>query len=251
MRKEVILFFGLILIAGCSVRRPALTTGGAESGSARLAVSDVKELNFTSRPFFIQRADINIVNGKQSQRLISTIRFAQPDSFLISVRTLAGIEAARILLAGDSIFVNDRLNRVLHYGSNQGVKRKYGFDMAFFPALLGDLMTGSRSQANLNCNDGQAVTRVSSEGYIINSFVNCRNKKIEKIEIENEFVKNFISINFDDFEKDGKMIFPRDIKINNFANFDLIEVNIRKVEFNTDSRIGFIPGRNYERVEIR
>ena len=47
------------------------------------------------------------------------------------------------------------------------------------------------------------------------------------------------------------MIFPKHIKINNFANFALLEMAIDRVEFNVNSGIEFIPGRNYDLVELR
>lgn len=253
-KKIIIAFLGLIIVAGCSVKRaklPKVRNSGLES-SEMLIISDVTELNFTAQPFFIPRADINIVGDDISQRAIATIKFAQPDTFLITVRgvgILGIVEAARIFLTSDTILINDRLNSVLYFGSNQNIRNIYGFDLMFFPVLLGDLITGQQTLSGINCNDGTTVLREFKQNYIINYLIDCSTKKCKEVTIENEL--NHISIKFDDFVSDGNMIFPRHIKINNFANFALLEMNIDRVEFGESSNIDFIPGRNYTQVEIK
>jgi len=251
--RLIIIILALIIVAGCSVKRAAIPTPVAPfgfEGSGMLSVSDVTELNFTAQSFFIQRADINIVGDGISQRVISTIKFAEPDSFLISVRALGGlIEVARVLLTSDTILVNDRINSTLYFGSNQNLSAKYGFDLMFFPVLLGDLITGQQTFSEINCYNGKAVLREFRQGYIINYFIDCETKKCKEISVEND--DNYISIEFDNFGKNDEMIFPRRVKINNFANFALLEMTIDRVEFNVNSDIEFIPGRNYDRVELR
>jgi hypothetical protein len=135
----------------------------------------------------------------------------------------------------------------------------YGFDLMFFPVLLGDLITGSQNlsgirnieQSEIGCNEGIAVFREYGRDYIINYFIDCETKKCKKVTVENEFMKDYISIEFDNFGKDDEKIFPTRLKINNFANFAKIEMEIRRVEFNVDSNIDFIPGKNYKQVEIK
>jgi hypothetical protein len=253
LQKTVIIFLGLIIAAGCSVKRKASSTARYSNleNSALVKISDVTELNYTARPFFIQRADITIISDNESQRATATIKFAQPDSFLISVRVLGGlVEAARILLTSDTIFINDRINSTLYFGSNENVKKKYGFDLKFFPVLLGDLITAT-NLPGINCNDGNAVLREFGKDYIINYFIDCKTGKCKEVKIESEFMKDYISLEFDDFGTDGKMIFPKHLKTNNFANFARLEIEIKRVEFNENSGIEFIPGRNYTQVEIK
>ena len=240
----------LIIIAGCSsVKRTTVSSTKKPSSneSGMVKISDVEELNFTAQPFFIQRAEINIAGNN----VIATIKFAKPDSFLISVRTLFGIEAARILLTSDSVFVNDRINRILYLGSSENVKKVYGFDLMFFPVLLGDLITEAQSLSGIDCSGGKAVFSETRKDYVINYYIDCATKKCKEIEIEKEFMKDYISIEFDDFEKNNKIIFPKRLKINNFANFAFFEIEVKKVEFKVDSGMEFIPGRNYTRVEIK
>ena len=252
MRKAiVIIFLGLIIVAGCSVKRKVLSSATDSDFTEMLNISDVTELNFTAQSFFIQRADLNIVGNGGSQKATATIKFAEPDSFLISVRALGVLEVARILITSDTILINDRLNSTLYFGSNQNVKNKYGFDLMVFPILLGDLITGSQTLTGINCNGGNAVLRELRGDYIINYFINCETKKCKKVTVENEFMDDSVSIEFDSFDKADKMIFPTYLRINNFANFALFEMEVKRIEFNIDSGIEFVPGRNYTRVEIK
>ena len=228
-----------------------MTRDFAPETSGQFTISDVKELNLSAQSFFIQRAEINIEGNGVSQRVISTIKFAEPDSFLISVRVFGGIEAARIFITSDSILINDRLNRTLYFGSNQNVKKKYGFDLMFFPVLLGDLITGKQDFSGISCENGNAILREFKENYIVNYFIDCQTRKCKEITVENEYAKDYISIKFDNFGKEGKIIFPQHLEISNFANFALFEIDIKNVEIGTSSGIEFIPGRNYSRIEIK
>ena len=246
----------MIIVAGCSVKRKTLSSAPDSdlNTSATLRVSDIAELNFTAQSFFIPRADINIVGNDISQRAIATIKFAQPDTFLITVRAsgiLGIVEAARIFLTSDTILINDRFNSVLYFGSNQNIRNIYGFDLMFFPVLLGDLITETQTFAGINCNDEIAVFREYRRNYIINYFIDCATRKSKRVVVETGFMSDNIAIEFDDFGNDGKMIFPRYVKINNFANFALLELKIDRVEFGTGTDIEFIPGRNFERIEIK
>ena len=58
-----------------------------------------------------------------------------PDKFLISIKSHTGIEVARIFLTGDSIMINDRINKKLYYGSTSYLKNKYGLTTAVFPVI--------------------------------------------------------------------------------------------------------------------
>jgi hypothetical protein len=250
-KKIIIVFLGLIIIAGCSVKRKALPTVPGSNFTGTLKVSDVTKLNFTAQSFFIQRADLNIVGNNESQSVTLTIKFAQPDSFLISVRAFLGIEVARILLTNDTVFINDRFNQTLYFGSNKNLITKYGFDLMFFPVLLGDLITAQQTFTGTNCSDGTTVLREFKQNYIINYFIDCGAKKCKEVTVENELMRDYISIKFDEFSNDGNMIFPRHIRINNFANFAILEMNIDRVEFGAGSGIEFIPGRNFDKIEIK
>lgn len=215
-------------------------------------VSYVTEHNYTARHFFIRRAEISVGGNNESHKLIASVRFAKPDSFLISIRILSGLEAARILLTGDTVLVNDRINRTLYFGSNRNVKKKYGFDPILFPLLFGDIITGNASMpAVANCNEGTATLREKRTDCIVNYFIDCKTGKCNNITIENEFMKEYISIAFGNFDKEEKMTLPKQIKIANLANFAAVEIAIKNIEFDTTSKIEFIPGRNYDCIEIK
>jgi hypothetical protein len=121
----------------------------------------------------------------------------------------------------------------------------------FFPVLLGDLITGQHNLSGINCSEEIAVFREYRRNYIINYLIDCATKKCKEVTIENEIMRDYISIKFDDFAENDKIIFPRHIQINNFANFALLEMTIDRVEFGAGAGIEFFPGRNFERVEIR
>ena len=108
--------------------------------------------NLTARSFFIEKAEFKISSGDGEKSGIGTVKFQMPDKFLISIKSKAGIEVARIFLTGDSIFINDRFNKKLYYGSTSYLKSKYGYYNIIIASILGDYVNDQKlDRSKINC----------------------------------------------------------------------------------------------------
>ncbi|MBE0654758.1 MAG: DUF4292 domain-containing protein, partial [Bacteroidales bacterium] len=119
MQKTVVILVVLLLVTNCSVSKfKAKERSGTydyEAGS--LEVNKLEDYNLTNLSFYIQKADIEVISRGGKESLLASVKYRFPDSYLISLRTRTGIEAARVLIRSDSVFINDRINRAMYYGS--------------------------------------------------------------------------------------------------------------------------------------
>ncbi len=115
MRKVSYILVIIILTAGCSVsKRQKRNLKSAPEQVSRESLYDrIVSQNLTSQSFFIEKAVFKISSEDGNKTGTGTIKFKMPDKFLISIKSVGGIELARIFLSGDSIMINDRMDRKL------------------------------------------------------------------------------------------------------------------------------------------
>ncbi len=106
MRKIIYILVILFLSGSCSVSRKQ-KRGGKENINSTRTISlydNILNQNLTARSFFIERAEFSIKSGEEEKNGLGTVKFLMPDKFLITLKSHAGIEVARIFLTGDSIY---------------------------------------------------------------------------------------------------------------------------------------------------
>jgi len=241
----------LFLMAGCSVARKA--TGKTEIVSDRRTISsaEIREFNLTKGDFTVVKAHAGIKSGRESQRMILNMRFKSPGTYLLSVRTPAGIEAARVFISGDTILVNDRINKILYYGSDYYLKDKYGISTAFLPVLLGDYVAAGGESKRNNCHNKVSEITENFNTTRLKYTIDCDRKKVKIVSSFENISKRGVSIEFDKFENTGDISYAKRIKMSDEENQTEIEINIDKLERGPQGEINFIPGKNYRMVKLQ
>jgi hypothetical protein len=205
--------------------------------------------NITSHNFFIQKAQIEIISGGAIENILASIKFIKPDTFLISLRNKAGIEAARIFLTDDTVLINDRINRQLMYGKPGVFGRRYGINTEIIPVFFGDFISEIVKKERISdCIDNKIIIERTLHGTKIVYTIDCsRGKVISAVREKSTNSKNEMLL-FDKFIKTNEVVYPSRIKI----KYDELEVNINieKMESPWIGEIVFIPGRNYELIEL-
>jgi hypothetical protein len=253
LRKIVFILTIVILIYGCAVKKKSgkTTDSGAPDKESGI-FSSILNQNLTSRSFFLERAEFKIRSGDGEKSGLGTVKFLMPDKFLISIKSNIGIEVARIYLKGDSVFINDRFNKRLYYGSTSFLKSKYGFTTSLLPVLLGDYVNDQKLDSNkIRCNDG----RVSVSG-------NISDVKIEYL-IDCQFGKSILTvpgkmrdessleIKYSGFFSSEGINVPGKIEIIEKQTNTTIEILIQKVIVPWNGVIDFIPGRQYDKIHLQ
>lgn len=244
----------LLALAGCSVVKRGAGARALPEESAMISFSpeSVRELNITNNNFYIQKAEIEIFNNGEREKLLGSVKYINQGEYLVSVRSRSGIEAARIYLSKDTIMINDRINRKLYYGSTGYLERKYGITIAFLPMIFGDFRDENRiSEGEIKCTEGKAGIEYAAGNNRMYFSIDCKILKVTEINIGNKDNKDGIVLTFNDFVKNNGVNYPESIEVMDNINKSEIRIYIEKMEMPFTGTIEFIPGKNYEMVKLQ
>jgi hypothetical protein len=254
LRKKIAIFLSLIYLSGCSVLNLTKQDIGTKGRifSDKIILDDIEGQNLSLKSFYIQKAKIRIVSDGHKENILASIKFLRPDSFLISIRSGSGIEAARIFLTDDTILINDRINRKFYYGSQKATKIKYGIDAKFFPLIFGDLVMDKKDfNGELNCKNSYSFFDTHIEGYLIKYKIDCNKRKAVSCTLINEIETKAVVFDYKDFKNNLTGYSVSGVSIKNFNKTEVIDIEFSRVENPFYGQIQFIPGKNYELVEIK
>lgn len=250
MYKKLALYLFIVIFSGCSVSK--IQNKDSISDRSSTNIGEIRKSNLTNNSFFVQKADVELVSETERENLLVTIKHCKPDSFLISIRTKTGLEAARIFITKDTLLINDRVNRTLYFGSANDLKRKFGYSTKILPLLFGDIVLKSE---NLNiikdCNEEVYALNSNYEGLSLKYIIDCSSDRLIRLEVLNEIDSKSLVIEYSDTKKIGENIFYSKVHIKEFRGYKYLNINYKKIETPFTGFIEFIPGRNYEHVRIR
>ena len=178
-------------------------------------------------------------------------KFLMPDKFLISIKSNAGIEVARIYLTGDSIMINDRFNKRLFYGSTSYLKSKYGVTTSLLPVLLGDYVNDQKlDSSKISCADGKLKILGLVNDVRVKYLIDCELGKSILTVPEDRNKENTLEIKYSEFFRANSINSPGKIEIVERKSNTTIEIRIRKIISPWEGVIDFIPGKQYEKIHL-
>lgn len=254
MRKIGSILFIFILLTGCSVLKKGNKSNAEISVDLeKNSLEDkLEKQNLTNRSFFIQKADIEVYTDNENQSFSASIRFVVPDTFLISLRSKSGIEAARIFISKDTLLINDRINRKLYYGKPEYLEGRYGFSASLLPVILGDFIKDNKEEIiNTNCLEGKLDLEQFLNGLKIRYTVDCKRGKIILVTQEGSLRDIDNKVRYSNFIRHGDILIPAKIQINIAESMTNINIRFKKIESPWKGSIEFIPGNKYELIELR
>jgi hypothetical protein len=243
----------ILLSCGCSVlRKDGMKNYNDQNGDvSKNIIQNVEKQNLTAKGFYIEKAEIEIINQEGSEKYLSSIKFESPDKYLISLKSRTGIEAARIYISRDTIFINDRINKKYFHGSPEYLNLKYGVSIFFIPVILGDFISDDSTKGNnTDCAQGKRKFDGRIKGLRINYIVDCWKNKIVESGIENSLNRNSFLIDYSNFGKRGDIIIPLNIRVIDNNRNATISLKIEKILVPWDGAIEFSPGKNYESLQL-
>ncbi len=255
MRKIVIISVLLAFISlSCSVSRKN-RSGDSNSSVPVRNNNTLKEIvsnNLSNNDFFIQRADVMLTQENITVHFNAAVRFRQPDSLLVSVKSKTGIEAGRALITRDTIVINDRINRKVIVGDALGIRNKYGIDSYYIFALLGDLIVNEKeSGTTVDCTKGLNLPRLTVNDKRIEYTIDCGRGKIIKAFFEGDIRTGNIELKYSDFINVNRVIIPQKIEISDDLNNVNIQIEIKKIVVPWEGTLKLLTGSGYKVVRIK
>lgn len=251
MQKVAFITIFTILISGCSILKRESKISPETEYSLEISKKSIIEKNLTEGNFNIQKAEIQYIEDGTTINLIASLKYRLDRKYLISLRSRSGIEIARISISKDTILVNDRINKKLYYGSSDYLQKKYGISTDALPLLLGDLVLDNGKEIIIECNNGRGEIKGNLNSRNINYKADCTKKKATNIIIENYTGESRIEIKLENFQNSDGKIFPETIEIVDPDNKSKIVIRIKKIVFNSNEEIKFVPGADYEKIKIK
>jgi uncharacterized protein YxeA len=253
LRKIAFILSQVILIIGCSVTRNVIVEKPDKFNrydSDNVAES-VRQQNITRGGFFIEKAEIEVNNNNGKEKYLANIKFNPPDKYLISLKGRSGIEGARIYMTTDTILVNDRINQIEYYGSSFYLRKKYGFSMNSVPLIFGDLVIDENFKKNANkCLEDKLEFESNVKGVTLNYTIDCKKRKVIVVDQINNLIQPGIKITYDRFHIIGDILVPESIELNDYQYNTTIRIKIIKILKPWNGDIKFIPGRDYDLIEL-
>jgi hypothetical protein len=251
--KIVTIVILVFISSGCSVLRNK-SYGNQEISKEYISENILKSVtnqNITNNNFFIQKAEIEILVQNNRQKLIGSVKFVHPDKYLISIKGRTGIEAARIYTSGDTMLINDRINKKVYSVSALYLKRKYGISRDFLPLIFGDIVLDKNPKDIKTICIGDKISfNCAVKGILMNYEISCkRGKTILVKQLESNNLSS-IKINYDNYIKNGNLLMPRSIELIDTQRNIRLKIKVEKMQQPWTGKIEFIPGKNYETIEI-
>ncbi len=251
MQKVIFVAIVTFFISGCSVFQRERKTIPERDSLSELSWNSIIEKNLTNNDFNIQKAEIQYIEEEKSINLVASLKYRKDEIYLVSLRSKAGIEIARIFLTQDTILVNDRINKKLYYGATDYLEEKYGISADAIPIIFGDLIVDGNKEINMECKGGTGIINGRINLKSINYRINCTKRKVSDINICSDTDERLIEIKLSNFKNIEDKIFPETIELIDADSKSEIKISIKKIEFNIEESLKFIPGTNYEKIPVR
>ena len=252
MQKVTGILLIAILLTGCSVSRRSSIVSYEDANAGTISEKSIVERNLTNGNFYIQKAEITLDNEGEPVSLLATLKYQKEGRYLISLRTRSGVEVVRMLIANDTILANDRVNKKLYRGSTLYLESKYGISFGTLPVILGDYIYDNNIEESIiDCNNGRAEIFKTAGDRRIDFLLNCRLKKVEVAKFNSETGEGRIEVRLENFTRSGDYLYPGTSQITDSKSKSEIKIEIKKIEFNTEGNLKFIPGTNYKEIILK
>lgn len=254
MQIRVIIILSILLFESCSVLRVNQNPISSEENSHKVLIGIEKfdNSNISENSFSIQKAIIKIDEEKgRNQEFIGNIRYYNNDRFLISLRTVSGIEFVRVFVNSDSIFVLDRINKTIYEGSENSFYKKYGIRKDYILIFLGDIVKIKNSDFKILGGEGDnnSIQMISDSLRIMFKYNSLIGKAVNTKIIEHDKIEA-VNIDFSNFQRIGNKTYPRSIDIHNLPQYKKLSIRVKKMKIPWEGEIRFIIGKEYNIIRI-
>ncbi len=246
----IISFLGI----GCSVLRKASPSQEFQDESIvdSVVLKRVERNNFSQGGYFIKSAEIEVYTEKQRDNIVATVRFSHTGGYLISLKSRAGIEAARVFIGRDTLMINDRINKVLYAGGPEYIERKFFIPELVFPLIFGDFVKISAGEKTDSvCIDGKLNYRSNNANMSVSYIIDCKLGKTVRAFVDTGSGKGRITLLYYDFQKTGDLTYPGKIEVSGLPDKMTLKIVVNSIEFPWIGDINFVPGNRYEIVRLK
>jgi hypothetical protein len=239
----------LLLLAGCGSGRKSNTVTGIKQGYAT-DVGMINAKNIASVPFSISRMRMFYTEGSNTNRLTANMKYHPDRGYLISARSVAGIEIARILFSDDTLHILDRVNRVYYINTTKDIVKRFGIRPDKVPSLFGHIdIDEERYIINQECSDTLIFNNNGLSGS--EEFkLDCGSMELVQYTYYDSGGKNDLELYYAGYKSIEKFTYPGEINLINRNRNISLRVIIDRIDLMEDYTVKFSINEAYERKKL-
>ncbi len=203
MSKQILLcLFSVFLLAGC---KKELAPSTASTATENIGTVQVNNLDFN---YLSSKGQISLKDNNDNLSSGVSIRMKKDSVIWVSVQPGLGIEAARMMLTQDSVFMINRLHKEYVAADYAFLRNKLQVDVSF--ELLQSILLGNyQSQGAEKASDEGNMQHVQQlrQNLTFDYFIGRLTSKLQQLNVQDNNTGNTITVKYDSFEKIGQVPF--------------------------------------------
>lgn len=207
MSKQILLcLLGLLLLAGC--KKDTIPT------SASATTASIGAVNVSNLAFDYLNAKGQITFNDKNDNLSSgvSIRMRKDSVIWISVLPGLGIEAARMMLTQDSVYMMNRLRKEYIATDYAFLRSKFQVDVnyeAVQAILLGNYQ--AQGSEKVMAEEGLQHVQQQRQNLTLDYFISNQNAKVKQLNVKDVNTGNTITVKYNAFEPIGNVPFAHEL----------------------------------------
>ncbi|MFD2248479.1 DUF4292 domain-containing protein [Pontibacter ruber] len=236
MNKQILLYLlGFILLSSCKKETVPITASATTETVGRVSVQN---LDFS---YLTAKGQVNVQDRGESISSGVSMRIRKDSVIWVSVQPGLGIEAARIKMTQDSVFVMNRLRREYTATSYSYLSNKFKVQVDYnvLQALLLGNYQPNGAEKVMEQEQLQHVQQLRNN-LLFDYFIGRENQKLQQLDVKDQQTGNTISVKYDSFQNIGSVPFAHalDAQILQTGQTSSFNLNHSKVTV-TDQALDF------------
>lgn len=202
MSKHILLcLIGLFLMAGCK-KETAPTPTATSATTETVGAVSVNNFDFN---YFSSKGQLTLNSKTENLSSAVSIRMKKDSVIWVSVQPGLGIEAARMMLTQDSVYLMNRLQREYIATDYSFLRNKFQVDVNF-EVLQAILLGNFQPQGTEKAMDEGNLQHVQQirQNLLFDYFIGRTNSKLQRLNVQDKNSGNIITVEYNDFQNIGQ-----------------------------------------------
>lgn len=222
MSKHILLcLVAVFLLAGCK-KETAPTTASATTET--IGTVSVNNFDFN---YFSSKGQLSLNSKKENLSSGVSIRMKKDSVIWVSVQPGLGIEAARMMLTQDSVYVMNRLQKEYVATDYSFLRNRFQVDVNF-EILQAILLGNYQQQGTEKAMDEGELQHVQQmrENLLFDFFIGRLNSKLQQLNVQDKNTGNTIAVLYSSFENIGQEPFAHALAAQVLQNGEVADFKI-------------------------
>lgn len=237
----------LIVIVACVSSCSTTRKKGPARSRELVGISDlnafgdaVKALNINKEGFIIKRANVELEGTEIEGNFGLYAKVNDRGDFFVSVRGPLGIELARAISSGDSVFVINKINRVILFGSKRSLLKRAGLPENLIEIITGDMpdtvsFSGAIASGNDLINISYSDIKYRNEVSINREWMKISEEVIRTSDDEAKYL-----MKFGNFIDNGNKRYPSTVEVEGVERMFHVKIEILELNLGFNENIEIV-----------